>query len=189
MILRWRYASRKRTQSLRKSQIQHTFLKQELDGTAFTQPRYYWSDSKYELNKGLDEAAFIQPRTYSKEKVAELMNGEAVELPDEPLVHEIMSPPAGPYKPRGRKATKKTHYAAYVNIKKVKKNRMSNSKVSPPISKFCISCGPIRRNVVDLNRTLPPTPIFMSPRTSRLSTPLPNSRRVPRTPVQKFPNR
>jgi len=189
-LLRWRSASRRRKQSVEKLQIQYTFPKHELDGTAFVRPTMYSPDEKLCMDKELESAGFIRPRTHSMDKKAELMNYEIVELPDDPIVHEIMSRPEKTWNPKGRRAGHKRTYAAYVNVKKARENRMSNGKVSPPISKFCrISCAPIREKLVNLNRSLPPTPVWLSPRASRLSAPLPNSRRVPRTPVQNLMNK
>ena len=189
-IMRWRSASRKRKPLVDKSQIQYTFEKQELDGTAFTRPRDYWAEKDSWLEKGLEDVAFGRPRMNSMDKKVELMNYEIVELPDDPMIHEIMSRPQKSWARKGRKLGQRTTYADYLNVKKARDNRMSNGKVSPPISKFCsISCGPIRQKFVNLNRTLPPTPIFRSPRTSRMSSPLSSSRRVPRTPVQNFPHK
>lgn len=189
-LLRRRSASRRRKPSLEKSQIQYTFQRQELDGTAFERPTMYFPDEKFCMDKELESAGFIHPRTDSMDKRAELMNYEVVELPDDPIVHEIMSRPEKAWNPKARRAAHKTTYAAYVNVRKARENRMSNGKVSPPISKFCrISCAPLRQKMVNLNRSLPPTPVWLSPRASHLSAPLPNSRRVPRTPVQNFMNK
>lgn len=195
-LLRWRSASRRkkpsveRKPSVDKSQIQYTFHRQELDGTAFVRPPMYSPNEKFWMDKELESAGFIRPRTVSMDKRAELMNYEVVELPDDPVVHEIMSRPGKTWDPKARRAGHKTTYAAYVNVRKARENRMSNGKVSPPISKFCrISCAPIRQKVMNLNRSLPPTPVWLSPRASRLSAPLPNSRRVLRTPVQSFMNK
>lgn len=184
-LLRWRSASRRRKPPVEKSQIQYTFPKHELNGTAFERPPMYSPDEKFGIDKESESDGFIRPRTYSMDKRAELINYEIVELPDDPIVHEIMSRPEKTWNPKARRAGDKTTYAAYVNVKKAKENRMSNGKVSPPISKFCrISYAPIREKLVNLNRSLPPTPVWLSPRASRLSAPLPNSRRIPRTPVQ-----
>ncbi|KAL8823947.1 MAG: hypothetical protein Q9191_005418 [Dirinaria sp. TL-2023a] len=101
--------------SVEKSQIHYVFEKQELDGTAFTQPRSWY---------GCD----------SKDKRAELTNIEVVELPDQPVTHEIMSRPRKPWTPRRGKKSHNRKYNAYINIKKARDNRMSNGNVSPPIS-------------------------------------------------------
>lgn len=189
-LLRWRSASRRRKPSVEKSQIQYTFQRQELDGTAFERPTMYFPDEKFSIDKELEGAGFIHPRTSSMDKKAELMNYEIVELPDDPIVHEIMSRPGKAWNPKARRAGHKTTYAAYVNVRKARENRMSNGKVSPPISKFYhIGYAPLRQKMINLNRSLPPTPVWLSPRASRSSAPLPNSRRVPRTPVQNFMNK
>ena len=141
----WRSRLRKRrTSSLDKSQIHYVFEKQELDGTAFT-----------------------RHSQWNTEKKAELMNVEVVELPNDPVIHEIMSRPRKSWIPKKRRPSHKRTYTAYINIKKARENRMSNGKVSPPISKFCsISCAPVKEKLINLNRTLPPTPVFRSPRVS-----------------------
>lgn len=205
-FLRWRSRTGGRKPSIDKSQLRYSFQRQELDGNIVVQPNtYYPMDKKYdimekEMERELETPAFIRPRTFSMDKRAELMNYEVVELPDDPVIHELMTRPGNTWAPGGRKANGKTTYAAYINVKKAKEKRMSNGKVSPPISKFCsITCAPIREKLVNLNRSLPPTPVWLSPRTSRLgaslprtapvpnSVTIPNTRRVPRTPVQNFP--
>ena len=183
-FLRWRSRSRKNIEPVEISQTQHAFQKQELDGTAFVLP------SIHLMEKELDGNAFVQPRIYSMDKKAELTTYEVVELPDDPISPEIMSRPKKSWTPKTRRAGNKTTYAAYINVKKAKEKRMSSGKISPPISKFCsISCAPIREKFINLNRTLPPTPVWLSPRASRLSSPLPNTRRVRRNPVENFPNK
>ena len=152
--------SKGRNPSVEKSQIHYVFEKQELDGTAFTQPRSWY---------GCD----------FEDKRVELTNIEVVELPDQPVTHEIMSRPRKPWNPRRSKPGHNRKYNAYISIKKARDNRMSNGKVSPPISKYCrVSCAPFRGKVVDLNRTLPPTPIYCSPRNSWARTPMPKNRRA-----------
>lgn len=173
-LLLWRrrsQANKERTSSVDKSQIQYVFDgKQELDGTAFTRPRSWYGD-------------------VFNDKRAELTNAEVVELPDQPITHEIMSRARKPWGPRRRKTSHNRKYNAYINVKKARDNRMSNGKISPPISKYCrVSCAPIRDKFIDLNRTLPPTPIYVSPRNSWARTRMPRNRRA-RFPKEQMPQR
>lgn len=175
--------ARERSSSVDKSQIQYLFEKQELDGTAFVLPVQ-------------DSPPWYDYKDY-KEKRAELMDVEFVELPDQPVINEIMSrprrpprPPGRPHRPwtpRLRAASDNRKYNAYINVQKAREIRMSNGKISPPISKFCrVSCTPVRDKVVDLNRALPALPVFRSPRTSGTRSPMPKDWRAQRVAKDRW---
>ncbi|KAL9612357.1 MAG: hypothetical protein Q9167_003044 [Letrouitia subvulpina] len=162
-LWRWRQSKRRRPEpTVDKSQIQYVFEKQELDGSAFIRPWPVHLDDKKE----------------------DLTNIEVQELPDEPLVEMMTSPQKNQSSRKsGTKMSRSRSYTAYVNVKKAKENRMSNGKVSPPLSKFCsLTCAPFGDRFIDLNRSLPPTPIATpmarSPRVSGTSSPMPKNRRM-----------
>ena len=105
--------------------------------------------------------------------------------PDNPDWQELMASEP----PRGRDRKPKKSYAAFFSSRRAKEEERDSDPVQPPVSKFCkvpLHWLPSRGKeggMMDLNRSLPPTPLFSTPGTmTRLTSPLPNNQRMRRNP-------
>lgn len=190
ILFLWRWRKTRKTNnsgtSPGKPQMVTTLQKQELDGHVVSyKPRFaaasYSLDPKDQNSK--------EPPRYTD---AELGPNEIYEVPgpDNPEFQELMARPSRSWAPRGRDRKSRKNYSHYLN-QKVGRGRGAEDGISPPISKFCkvpVNCLPSRARerggMVDLNRALPPIPVRRAPAATRLTSPLPNTRRVLREPVQ-----
>lgn len=173
-----------------------TLQKQEMDGHGVSyKPRFaatsYALDPKDQNSK--------EPPQYMD---AELGFNEIYEVPgpDNPEIQELMTRPSRSWVPRGRDRKSRKNYLDYVNGKAGRRRveggfgdrgRGVEDAIRPPVSKFCkvpVNCLPSRGGdrggMVNLNRELPPIPVWQTPAATRLTSPLPNTRRVLREPVQ-----
>lgn len=182
----WRWRKYKKNNPGRprgRPQMVTTLQKQEMDGHGVSyKPKFAATAISYSIDPRDKDAP---PYTD-----AELGANEIHEIPgpDNPQFQELMARPPPPRKswiPTGRDRKSRKNYLGYVNGRASSREQRGRweEDTLPPVSKFCrvpMNCLPSRGRPVDLNRTLPPTP-----RThTRLTSPLPNARRVVRNPVQ-----
>lgn len=183
----WRWRKNKKNHPrapLGKPQMVTTLQKQEMDGHGVSYKPGKFKTVSYPIDPSKDDAP-----AYTD---AELGTHEIFEVPgpDQPYFQELMSrPPPRSWIPRGRDRTSRKNYVDYVNGKMSRRRAETDAGAQPPVSKFCrvpMNCMPGRGgSSIDLNRSLPPTPLRVTPAgPTRLTSPLPNARRVLREPVQ-----
>lgn len=188
-LLLWRWRKYKKAhpgKTFGKPQMVKTLQKQEMDGHGVSyKPKFApvaYSVSHKDGRKGIVPA-------YADAELG--AHGEILEMPgpDNPRFQELMARPEDAYAARGKGRKSKRSFAANVGNKySSRQHKTQEDMVQPPVSKFCrvpMACLPSRgEGFTDLNRTLPPIPVWESPAITRLSSPLPNTRRVTRNPVQ-----
>ena len=175
-----------------KPQMVTTLQKQEMDGHGVSyKPRFaavsYALDPRDQNSK--------EPPRYTD---AELSSNEIYEVPgpDNPEFQELMTRSPRSWVPRGRDRKSRKNYLNYMNGRAGRgwvddRERGAEDSIPLPVSKFCkvpVNCLPSRgrerEEMVNLNRALPPIPVWQTPAPTRLTSPLPNTRRVLREPVQ-----
>lgn len=181
----WRWRKNKKTPRapLGKPQMVTTLQKQEMDGHGVSYKPDKFKAVSYPVDTYKDDAPAYTDAELGAHEIFEVPG------PDQPHFQELMSrPPPRSWIPRGRDRTSRKNYVDYVNGKMSRRRANTDDSTPPPVSKFCrvpMNCLPSRGGPVDLNRSLPPTPLFQTPAgPTRLTSPLPNTRRVMREPVQ-----
>ena len=185
-LLFWRWRKNKKNSPktpLGKPQMVTTLQKQEMDGHGVSYKPGKFKTISYPIEPNKDDAPAYTDAELGAHEIFEVPG------PDQPHFQELMSrPPPRSWIPRGRDRTSRKNYIDYVSGKRSRRRADSEANTLPPISKFCrvpMNCIPSRGSPVDLNRSLPPTPLLQTPAgNTRLTSPLPNTRRVMREPVQ-----
>ena len=180
---RWRKNKNSPRAPLGKPQMVTTLQKQEMDGHGVSYKPGKFKSISYPVYPDKDDAPAYTDAELGAHEIFEVPG------PDQPHFQELMSgPPPRSWAPRGRGRKPRKNYLDYVNGKQSRWRAETEDSTPPPVSKFCrvpMNCLPSRGGPVDLNRSLPPTPLRQTPRgPTRLTSPLPNTRRVMRNPVQ-----
>lgn len=184
----WRWRKYKKThpkKPLGQPQVVSTLQKQELDGHGISyKPKF--APVAYSVDYKNDKKLIA---AYGDAELG--AHGEILEMPgpDNPDFQELMA--GDVCTTRGRNRKPKTSYAALFGNKfsSGRQHAGRENAVQPPVSKFCripMGCIPGReRGSPQLDKELPPTPTpaLQCPAPTRLASPLPNVRRVIRTPV------
>ena len=182
----WRWRKNKKNSPkapLGKPQMVTTLQKQEMDGHGVSYKPGKFKAISYPVDANKDEAPAYTDAELGAREIYEVAG------PDQPHFQELMSgPPPRSWIPRGRDRKSRKNYVDYVNGKPSRRRAETENGAPPPVSKFCrvpMNCLPSRGGPIDLNRSLPPTPLRTpAGGTTRLTSPLPNARRVMRNPVQ-----
>ena len=181
----WRWWKSKKTHPKKpvgNPQMVTTIQKQELDGHGVSyKPKF--APVAYSVDYKNDKKLIA---AYPDAELG--AHGEILEMPgpDNPEFQELWANDA--YTVRGRNRKPKTSNAALIGNKfSGRQHKAMESGVEPPISKFCripMGCIPGReRRPPELHKELPPIPAYQLPGPTRLTSPLPNARRVVRNPV------
>ena len=182
----WRWRKNKKNspkEPLGKPQMVTTLQKQEMDGHGVSYKPGKFKAISYPVDANKDEAPAYTDAELGVHEIYEVAG------PDQPHFQELMSgPPPRSWIPRGRDRKSRKNYVDYVNGRPSRQRAETENGAPPPVSKFCrvpMNCLPSRGGPIDLNRSLPPTPLRTpAGGTTRLTSPLPNARRVMRNPVQ-----